>query len=241
MNYENTIDKSEVKPLPKPTIASITLSLSTYMENNQLIAAIMLENNTDVVKGLHIPVTFGSDLRVFKVEKGSLWKEPAFFNNKTDGYTLEISGAALGEDAVLRSNGVLAIIYLGTFGPNTSLQFGSASGRTTENVPVEISFNYVGVAFDGGTLKPTEYCLFQNYPNPFNPVTHIRYDVKEDGFVTLTLYNAQGQLIETLVRTHQSAGFYNYSFDAKDLPSGMYFYKIKVNNFVDKRKMVLLK
>ncbi|MEO1021899.1 MAG: T9SS type A sorting domain-containing protein [Bacteroidota bacterium] len=87
----------------------------------------------------------------------------------------------------------------------------------------------------------TEYKLDQNYPNPFNPSTTIRYDVKEAGVVTLTLYNVLGQTVQVLVNERQNTGAYTVQFNASSLASGFYFYRLEVNNFVSTRKMMLIK
>jgi hypothetical protein len=88
---------------------------------------------------------------------------------------------------------------------------------------------------------PTEYSLAQNHPNPFNPNTSISYSVKEKGFVSLKVYNLMGQEVATLVSEQKLAGRYSVEFTAKDLSSGVYVYRLEVNNFVAQKKMVLLK
>jgi hypothetical protein len=88
---------------------------------------------------------------------------------------------------------------------------------------------------------PTEYALYQNYPNPFNPQTSIAYAVKEAGFVTLKVYNLIGQEVATLVSAKMEPGRYNVTFSANGLPSGVYVYRLEVNNFTAQKKMVLLK
>jgi hypothetical protein len=88
---------------------------------------------------------------------------------------------------------------------------------------------------------PTEYALYQNYPNPFNPQTSIAYAVKDAGFVTLKVYNLIGQEVATLVSAKMEAGRYTANFTTTDLPSGVYVYRLEVNNFTAQKKMVLLK
>jgi len=92
-----------------------------------------------------------------------------------------------------------------------------------------------------GAPMPTEYTLSQNFPNPFNPNTSISYSVKEAGFVSLKVYNLIGQEVATLVAGEMPAGSYSASFTATDLPSGVYVYRLEVNNFTAQKKMVLLK
>ncbi|MFH1010433.1 MAG: T9SS type A sorting domain-containing protein [bacterium] len=92
-----------------------------------------------------------------------------------------------------------------------------------------------------GAPMPTEYALAQNHPNPFNPNTSISYSVKEAGFVTLKVYNLMGQEVATLVSAQMPAGRYAAEFTAKDLPSGIYVYRLEVNDFTAQKKMILLK
>jgi hypothetical protein len=92
-----------------------------------------------------------------------------------------------------------------------------------------------------GSPIPTEYALEQNHPNPFNPNTSISYSVKEVGFVSLKIYNLLGQEVATLVSKEMAAGRYTVAFAATDLPSGVYVYRLEVNDFTAQKKMVLLK
>ena len=80
-----------------------------------------------------------------------------------------------------------------------------------------------------------------NYPNPFNPVTKIKYQLPYSGFVNMTVYNALGQRIETLVEAYKSAGIYTCIFDGSRASSGVYFYQLIVNNVILTKKMLLVK
>ncbi|MDD5709390.1 MAG: M6 family metalloprotease domain-containing protein [Candidatus Marinimicrobia bacterium] len=88
---------------------------------------------------------------------------------------------------------------------------------------------------------PASFALEQNYPNPFNPETHILYQLPEDAFVNLQIFDMRGRRVAVAINTRQSAGYYRYTFDAKILPGGIYFYRLKAGNFVQTRKMLLLK
>lgn len=87
----------------------------------------------------------------------------------------------------------------------------------------------------------SEYILEQNYPNPFNPSTKITYSIKQDGLVMLKIYDILGKEIRTLVNGFVPAGNYEIEFNASDLPSGMYIYKIQSGGFTDAKKMLLTK
>ncbi len=83
--------------------------------------------------------------------------------------------------------------------------------------------------------------LKQNYPNPFNPVTNLEFRISELGFVTLKIYNELGKEISSLVSTKLNPGTYKYNFDASNLTTGIYFYKLESNSFSATKKMLLVK
>lgn len=87
----------------------------------------------------------------------------------------------------------------------------------------------------------TEFRLEQNYPNPFNPSTKISYSIKEEGLVTLKVYDLLGKEIATLVNENKPAGNYDAEFNASQLPSGMYIYKLQSGSFTDVKKMLMTK
>lgn len=86
-----------------------------------------------------------------------------------------------------------------------------------------------------------DFVLYQNYPNPFNPNTTIKFEIPQNGLVTLKIYNILGAEIATLVNEDKSVGRYEVIFNASSLASGIYIYKIQVNGFVDIKKMILIK
>jgi hypothetical protein len=88
---------------------------------------------------------------------------------------------------------------------------------------------------------PVEYSLKQNFPNPFNPSTKIQYALKEAGFVTVKVYDVLGKEIRNVVNTRQEAGWHAVEFDGSKLPSGVYIYQLQVNNYVETKKMLLIK
>jgi photosystem II stability/assembly factor-like uncharacterized protein len=90
-------------------------------------------------------------------------------------------------------------------------------------------------------LNKDNFSLMQNYPNPFNPITTISYSVKEEGFVQIMVYGVLGDEVATLVEEEKLQGNYSVKFDGNNLPSGVYMYLLRVNNFSDSKKMILLK
>ena len=92
-----------------------------------------------------------------------------------------------------------------------------------------------------GTEVPDKFELSQNYPNPFNPVTTINFAIPKASNVSLKVYDILGKEVETIHNGYLNAGYYKINFDAKNLASGMYFYKIEADNFSDIKRMLLLK
>ena len=94
---------------------------------------------------------------------------------------------------------------------------------------------------DNNNNVPLQYSLKQNYPNPFNPVTTIAYSLASAGNVKLVVYDILGREVKTLVNEVQQQGAYKVSFNASDLASGVYFYRINTGSFSDIKKMILVK
>lgn len=92
------------------------------------------------------------------------------------------------------------------------------------------------------TVYPKNYTLYQNVPNPFNPKTSIEYQIPIASFISIVIYNQLGQQIATLANKRQPAGKYKVIWNAEEYPSGIYYYRLEINNeFVQTKKMVFLK
>jgi photosystem II stability/assembly factor-like uncharacterized protein len=91
------------------------------------------------------------------------------------------------------------------------------------------------------TEIPKDFYLHQNYPNPFNPITKIRFEVARTGDVKIVVYDIQGREVQTLVNESLKPGTYEVPFDGSQLTSGVYFYKLIAGNFVETKKMLLIK
>ena len=88
---------------------------------------------------------------------------------------------------------------------------------------------------------PKQFELYQNYPNPFNPTTVIRYGIPKESTVKLVVYNILGEVIKTLVENKQKAGSYEVNFNASNMATGIYIYRIQAGDFVETKKMILLR
>ncbi|MEO8210897.1 MAG: T9SS type A sorting domain-containing protein [bacterium] len=91
------------------------------------------------------------------------------------------------------------------------------------------------------SVVPNNFSLSQNYPNPFNPTTHLEFGISNLEFVSLKLYDILGNEIKTLVNENKPAGIYSVEFDGSNLSSGVYFYKLEAGDFVETKRMILLK
>ena len=88
---------------------------------------------------------------------------------------------------------------------------------------------------------PTKYELYQNYPNPFNPITNFKFQIVNHGLVSLKVYDVLGNEIATIINKEIDPGFYNYQWDAGNFASGVYFYRIHAGDYVNTKKLLLLK
>lgn len=109
-----------------------------------------------------------------------------------------------------------------------------------EEVMVELFGTAVELAVDDRFI-PTKFSLSQNYPNPFNPVTTILYQLPKSEFVNISIYNVVGQLVETLVNGHKDTGFHSVIWNANDIGSGLYFYRIEAGEYTETKKCIILK
>ena len=129
---------------------------------------------------------------------------------------------------------------------------GSTVNNTDPGYPVAVSAQLVhvsttiaipqalvGIADDNHSVY--SFNLAQNYPNPFNPTTKITYSVAQRNHVSLKVYDMLGREVASLVNTTKDAGTYEVNFNASSLASGLYIYKIQAGNFVQSKKMMLLK
>jgi hypothetical protein len=111
----------------------------------------------------------------------------------------------------------------------------------------KFSMNVMGANLrkEGGeelvSLTPTEYGLDQNYPNPFNPNTTINYQLPEKNYVSLKVYDILGNLVTTLIDQEMDAGYYTVNWNASQLASGIYIYRIISGSYVSTKKMILMK
>ncbi|NWG28070.1 MAG: T9SS type A sorting domain-containing protein [Ignavibacteriaceae bacterium] len=104
-----------------------------------------------------------------------------------------------------------------------------------------VSINFSKFNKTNNGLVKYDFELDQNYPNPFNPITTINYSIKSTGLVTLKVYDMLGIEVASIVNEIKEAGNYSVTFNASELPSGIYFYQLRAGSFIETKKMLLLK
>jgi len=113
------------------------------------------------------------------------------------------------------------------------------SGNSTID-SMDVYFNN-GISSVNDLVTPNKFALHQNYPNPFNPVTDIKYVIGSNQFVQLKVYDVLGRLAATLVNEFKPAGIYEIKWNAEGSSSGVYFYQLKTDEFIETRKMIYLR
>ena len=137
---------------------------------------------------------------------------------------------------------------------NDSISFvplvaGPASGlilffSNSQTSPDTVRVDGIGISstsVNGRSRIPPEFWLDQNYPNPFNPSTTIRFELPGPGNITLRIFNTLGQEVTVLLNGRKEAGYYEVTWDASSVPSGIYFYRLQAGEFVETKKMILSK
>ena len=137
------------------------------------------------------------------------------------------------------------VAYIGVF-PHTIIdscyfyftKTGSIGSGTVDGLAVKGWFRE---ANPEGSSLPVDYSLFQNYPNPFNATTSISYQLGVDGHVKLEVYSTLGRKVATLIDSKQQAGYRSVAWDASQVSSGLYFYKLTAGDFTETKRMILVK
>jgi hypothetical protein len=158
------------------------------------------------------------------------------YSGTTYNYVMATSGPI--------GNGPTSFTYssLSTSGANWYYYTANSTGDTIVYYLVRayVSFPATGVQTTV-ELTPSTFALCQNYPNPFNPSTAIRFELPVRSFVTLKVYDMVGREVAALVNGFTEAGTHEVKFDASGYPSGIYFYRIATDNYVETKKLVLIK
>jgi len=246
MNYNNTdytvYDRTYDETNP------IRIDLITESNGDQLIAYLMLSDNGGFVKGLNIPIRFGSGLSLQAVDLGNIWPEDSVILHTNMDNVVELSMSTLGSESLVPGDGVIATLSFVTSGGDLSAELETMIARDADNCEIEIVNNPTGpVGNDEEVIvMPTENFLGNAYPNPFNPTTTIDFGITEAQNVRIKIYNLRGQEICTLVNKMMPAGTFSLVWDGRDdnnhsVSSGVYFFRMDTDKHTQIKKAILMK
>ena len=171
---------------------------------------------------------------------GNIDVDPSFVDTSTNDFHLLDSSQCIG--AGIDSIEIMGVWY---YSPITDIEGNprpNPSGSMPDMGASESPLGSpVGIKENLSEQIPNKYFLYQNYPNPFNPITHIRYGLPKDSDLKMEVFNVLGQRVSTLINSRKTPGYHVVDFDGSNLASGIYLYRIHAENFVQVKKMVLIK
>ena len=231
-----------------PSSAAQWTVISFYPVVGQYVRLISLDNNESQYAGVWEAEMWGSaapvpvELTSFTAEENSnsvmiKWSTATETNNKGFEVQKKVDGlyTSIG---FIEGHGTTTKPFSYKFNDN-NIQPGESTYRIRQ-VDFDGAFEYS----DELTISinnPADFDLSQNYPNPFNPTTKIRFSIPADNHVKLTLYNLLGEKVKDIIDSNYKAGTHEVNLDASNLSSGVYLYKIESGNFVNIKKMMVMK
>jgi hypothetical protein len=215
----------------KPWAALVTDGLPEYW-NNSLVLVNNGDNHPRLIWGAYPNTSLNiNSYKVYKKYGSSNWELDTIVDVNTfysvdNSVSLSMPGGQAGVDVKYK---ISANYYNNNETEYSNLVIANVQGQEIEKrfIPIISELN--------------NYFLLQNYPNPFNPETKISYSIKEEGLVTLKVYDVLGKEVATLVNENKPAGNYEVDFNASQLPSGIYIYKLQAGSFIEAKKMLLTK
>lgn len=237
---------TEVNPVRALSISNSDTStvLAGLFVNTTNGGAFLTTNGGNLWTRIHsspLPLATGSLIRSCLIKPGSNSEfylgfdgtgPNGVFRTTDKGTTwVNFSGGVLSQAYVVR-----ALAF--AIAPDSTL-FAGVAGTAGQGV---YGYSWVPVGINNNNNKiPTSYSLYQNNPNPFNPATNINYDIPNAGDVKIEVYDLTGRFVKSLVNDYKQPGSYSVTFDAANLSSGIYIYKIITYSFTDAKKMILVK
>jgi len=194
-------------------------------------------NNTDVAHNWYPGVTIESDSSLTSLHSGHIWFYAMFAD---ECHT--ISWGTIANTSIISDTVVTFSAYPEALNCQNQPEYCINGDTLTFEVPIVVQV----ISAEPEHFIPEEFVLHQNYPNPFNPVTTLRYNLPETGLVTITIYDMLGRQVKTLINRTKDAGYRSVIWDAtndygKPVSAGIYLYQIQVGEYIQTKKMVLLK
>ena len=210
---------------------------------NTVTAELIIDSETDV-KGVQFDIQYNTSeiksitpqqIDGFNVQHSSLARKASTERDVMRGLIFSLQGLILNE------NPKFAVEFAADFQGTSTIEFVDIILADTDGNSIAVDIQSFDIS-NSSNLLPVKTELTDAYPNPFNPSATIKYDLANDSYVEIMVYDATGRLVDELVNKHQTAG-YNYSvtWNASNQASGMYFAKMVVGDVVQTQKLVLLK
>jgi hypothetical protein len=247
---------------PTKSIVKKLSSAGTEMwSSDHTIAAQRLEvgsDNMPVICGYPNPNSFGSSFAKFNSSGGLVWSNPDADSTfslmlhaqlKMDSQNnIYLAAGTMTQMAVckVKNNGASdwTIAVPGSYA--NGIDIGNdlsvyVVGGNTAGATIKILQTGVTPVTNGENNVPSKHWLGNNYPNPFNPATKITFGMQKSGYAEITIFDVTGRSVKTLLSKYMNAGTHSVNFNASDLTSGVYLYRLKTNGFTETRKMILSK
>ncbi|HMQ68103.1 MAG TPA: T9SS type A sorting domain-containing protein [Ignavibacteria bacterium] len=218
-------------------VAGVPLTAFSLQSPGTNTTIMVSQNDPTLVNFIWGSSTPGSTVNyLFKIKKAGPFSETVLQSNNNGSDTM-ISLRKSYLDSLALSFGLTGDSV------NCSWRASALNGLDTLNsTPFIVKIRRTPVGINQiSSYIPDKFNLYNNYPNPFNPGTVIRFDISNSQFVKLSVYNMLGEEVTNLVNENLSPGSYSVDFNASDLSSGMYFYRIETPGFVQTKRMVLVK
>ena len=210
---------------------------------NTVMAELIIDSETGV-KGVQFDIQYNTSeiksitpqqIDGFNVQHSSLARKASTERDVMRGLIFSLQGLILNE------NPKFAVEFTADFQGTSTIEFVDIILADTDGNSIAVDIQSFDIS-NSSNLLPVKTELTDAYPNPFNPSATIKYDLANDSYVEIMVYDATGRLVDELVNKHQTAG-YNYSvtWNASNQASGMYFAKMVVGDVVQTQKLVLLK
>ncbi|MEO8512069.1 MAG: Omp28-related outer membrane protein [Ignavibacteria bacterium] len=230
------LNNKQYNPGTRTITADVQLTSTTTLTGTYYVMFILTENNLVYPQTGNAGCIGGSNYTHDHVVRGLVNGTTGTLLNTTDNWT---SGTSV---TVPLSYVIPAGIIEGNSNMNIFVYRGGGSISVDQQIQQsKIQSVTMPVGVQNQNEVADKFSLEQNYPNPFNPTTNIKFSIPSDQHVSLKFYNSMGQEVATYVDDFLKAGVYNADFDASNLSSGIYFYTLKTTNFVETKKMMLVK
>ena len=210
---------------------------------NTVMAELIIDSETDV-KGVQFDIQYNTSeiksitpqqIDGFNVQHSSLARKASTERDVMRGLIFSLQGL------ILIENPKFAVEFATAFQGTSTIEFVDIILADTDGNSIAVDIQSFDIS-NSSKLLPDKTELTDAYPNPFNPSATIKYDLANDSYVEIMVYDATGRLVDELVNQHQTAGYdYSVTWNASNQASGMYFAKMVVGDIVQTQKLVLLK